>query len=41
MSSNVVERPTGRPADGVEGRTVVDGVDVVGSLSPSRALTLM
>jgi putative RecB family exonuclease len=41
MSSNVVERPTGRPADGagdrMEGRTVVDGVDVVGSLSPSRA----
>ena len=37
MSSDVVERPTGRPADGVEGRTVVDGVDVVGSLSPSRA----
>jgi putative RecB family exonuclease len=41
MSSNVVERPARRraagPADGVEGRTVVDGVDVVGSLSPSRA----
>ncbi len=37
MTSNAVTRPTGRPADGVEGRTVVDGVDVVGSLSPSRA----
>jgi putative RecB family exonuclease len=36
MSSDVVQRPTGRPVEGVE-RTVVDGVDVVGSLSPSRA----
>ncbi|MFP5252376.1 MAG: RecB family exonuclease [Actinomycetes bacterium] len=36
MSSEVVERPASRRSTAVE-PTVVDGVDVVGSLSPSRA----
>ncbi len=36
MSSEVVERPSAKQPSGVE-PTVVDGVDVVGSLSPSRA----
>jgi putative RecB family exonuclease len=36
MSSEVAERPTTRRPSAVE-PTVVDGVDVVGSLSPSRA----
>ena len=36
MSSEVVERTSARKPSGVE-PTVVDGVDVVGSLSPSRA----
>jgi len=36
MSSEVVERPSARRSPAVE-PTVVDGVDVVGALSPSRA----
>jgi putative RecB family exonuclease len=38
MSSETVERPALR---GVEDRTVVDGVEVLGSLSPSRAADFM
>ena len=40
MSSETTERPVPGP-DGVAGRTVVDGVDVLGSLSPSRAADFM
>jgi putative RecB family exonuclease len=45
MTSETVERPgSGRPGSGRPGqddRTVVDGVDVLGSLSPSRASDFM
>src|SRR5215210_1639881 len=40
MTSETVERPgPGRPGD--DDRTVVDGVDVLGSRSPSRAAGLL
>ena len=41
MSNGTVARPTRDQARAEEHRTVVDGVSVLGSLSPSRASDFM